>query len=102
VDLLCGEVIEEADNDHPCRYRHVDPRFADLAARGERTHCSDPTSHHLWLSERDTERASAVMLCDHCPVLNVCRDAAELRQETWGVWGGRDFSRRPGRKKIET
>jgi hypothetical protein len=25
-----------------------------------------------------------------CLVLTVCRDTAELRQETWGVWGGRD------------
>jgi hypothetical protein len=41
----------------------------------------------------------AIMLCDHCPVLTVCRDTAELRQETWGVWGGKDFSRRPGRAK---
>jgi hypothetical protein len=38
-----------------------------LAARGQRTHCSDPTSHHLWLSEYEAERAVAVMLCDHCP-----------------------------------
>jgi hypothetical protein len=57
----------------------------NMAARGERTHCSDPTSHHLWTSEHDAERAVAVMLCDHCPILTVCRDTAELRQETWGV-----------------
>jgi hypothetical protein len=72
----------------------------NLAARGERTRCSDPTSHHLWLSEHEAERAIAVLQCDHCPVLAVCRDTAELRQETWGVWGGKDFSRRPGRKKA--
>ena len=70
-----------------------------LAERGERTHCSDPTTGHLWLSEHEGERAIAVMLCDHCPVLNICRDTAQLRQETWGVWGGKDFSRRPGRAK---
>jgi Transcription factor WhiB len=73
-----------------------------LAELGLRTHCSDPASHHLWLSERDAERATAVMLCDHCPILTVCRDTAEQRQETWGVWGGKDFSRRPGRKKVTT
>jgi hypothetical protein len=60
-----------------------------LAARGERAHCSDPTSHHLWLSEHEAERAIAVMLCDHCPVLTVCRDTAKQRDERWGVWGGR-------------
>src|SRR3954449_6582453 len=32
----------------------------DMAARGERTHCLDPTSYRLWLSEHDTERATAV------------------------------------------
>jgi hypothetical protein len=68
-----------------------------LAATGERTHCSDPTSHHLWLSEHDHERATAVMLCDHCPVLTVCRETAELRDERLGVWGGRDLTRRPGK-----
>jgi hypothetical protein len=72
----------------------------NLAAQGLRTHCSDPTTHRYWLSERESERATAVLLCDHCPILNVCRSTAELRQETWGVWGGKDFSRRPGRKKA--
>jgi hypothetical protein len=55
----------------------------NMAARGERGHCSDPTSHHLWLSEHESERAIAILLCDHCPVLTVCRDTADLRQETW-------------------
>jgi hypothetical protein len=27
----------------------------NMAARGERTHCSDPTTHHLWLSEHEGE-----------------------------------------------
>ena len=61
-----------------------------MAARGERTHCSDPAIHYLWLSEHDNERVVAVMLCDHCPVLQVCRDTAEQRDERWGVWGGVD------------
>ena len=71
-----------------------------MAARGERTHCSDPAIHYLWLSEHDNERVVAVMLCDHCPVLQVCRDTAEQRDERWGVWGGKDRSIRPGRKKA--
>jgi hypothetical protein len=72
----------------------------NLAARGERTHCSDPTTHHLWLSESESERAIAVTLCDHCPVLTVCRDTAEQRDERRGVSGGVDRSIRPGRKKA--
>jgi len=69
-----------------------------LAEQGLRTHCSDPTSHHLGLSEHEAERAVAVMLCDHCPVLNACRDTAEARDEQWGVWGAVDMTRRPGRQ----
>ena len=72
----------------------------DMAARGERTHCSDPATHHLWLSEDQRDRDIAVMMCTHCPVLTVCRDTAELRDERWGVWGGIDRSVRPGRKKA--
>jgi hypothetical protein len=52
-----------------------------LADQGLRTHCSDPASHHLWLSERDAERAVAVLLCDHCPIITICRDTAEQRDE---------------------
>jgi hypothetical protein len=69
----------------------------NMAARGERSHCSDPTSHHLWLGDHEAERQVAVMLCDHCPVLTVCRDTAETRGERWGAWGRKDFSRGPGR-----
>jgi hypothetical protein len=72
-----------------------------MASRGERTHCSDPATHHLWCSEHDGERAVAIKLCDHCPVEDVCRETAELRGETWGVWGAKDFSVRPGRKKAQ-
>ena len=72
----------------------------DMAARGERTHCSDSASKHLWLSEHDGERKVAALLCRHCPVETVCRDTAEQRDERWGVWGGVDRSVRPGRKKA--
>jgi hypothetical protein len=73
----------------------------NMAARGQRTHCSDPATHHLWLSEHDNERATAVLLCDQCPVLTICGQTAELRDERWGEWGGVDRSVRPGRKKTD-
>ena len=66
-----------------------------LAERGERTHCSDPATHHLWLSEHEGERAVAVMLCRHCPVLTVCRDTAEVRQETWACGAARTSAADP-------
>jgi hypothetical protein len=68
-----------------------------LAARGQRTHCSDPELHNYWLSENPTHRAVAATLCTGCPVLDPCRDTAELHGERFGVFGGKDFTRRPGK-----
>jgi threonine aldolase len=50
-----------------------------------------------WLSEHDAERQVAQLLYDHCPVLRECHDVGTF--QTWGVYGARDFSRRPGTKK---
>ena len=74
----------------------------NMAARGERTHCTNPTTHHSWLSEQEADRAVAVKLCRHCPVIVECGQAAEDRDERWGVWGGRDRSVRPGRPKNQS
>jgi hypothetical protein len=72
----------------------------DMAARGERSHCSDSASHHLWLSESPTDRRLAVTLCRHCPVEAECLAAATANQERFGVFGGKDFTRPPGKKKT--
>ena len=40
-----------------------------IAAKGERTHCSDSETHHLWLSEHEPERAEAAKLCRGCPAI---------------------------------
>jgi len=69
--------------------------LVDLAAVGQRPHCSDPGTRDLWLSEHDGERAQAALLCHGCPVFAPCGTAAAARQETWGRWAGRDFSRKP-------
>jgi hypothetical protein len=67
----------------------------NLAARGLRTHCSDPGTSDLWLSDHPGERREAVKLCRGCPVLLECRTAADARDERWHVWGGRDYTRKP-------
>jgi hypothetical protein len=67
-----------------------------IAAKDERTHCSDPATHHLWQSDRDAERAEAVKLCRGCPVILECRQAADARDERWHVWGGLDPVRTTG------
>jgi hypothetical protein len=73
----------------------------NLAAVGQRTHCSDPTTHDLWLSESESERAVAAGLCRRCPVILECREVGKY--QSWGVFGGCDFTRRnkPGpRPKV--
>jgi hypothetical protein len=69
-----------------------------LAARGLRTHCSDPEFHHYWSSELEKERRLTVRWCAGCPVLEPCGDAAAAVGERWGVWGGVD--RTPRQYKI--
>jgi hypothetical protein len=69
-----------------------------LAAAGDRPRCSDPITRELWTAEHAAHRAIAVKWCKRCPVLVLCRQAAEERNEQFGVWGGVDRSIRPGRK----
>ena len=58
----------------------------ELGARGLRTHCSDPGSRYLWLSDNVQERREAERLCRGCPVLVPCGAAATARRERFGVW----------------
>jgi hypothetical protein len=48
----------------------------NIAARGERTHCSDPELHGYWLSENPTQRAVAATLC--AVMLSGCRGVHPL------------------------
>jgi hypothetical protein len=63
------------------------------AANGLRAHCSDVATHHYWLSEFENERKLAMRACRGCPVFIECGAAAKANRETWGVWGGKDFSK---------
>jgi Transcription factor WhiB len=75
--------------------------LVDLADQGLRTLCSDPASHHLWLSAEVTERRIAVELCRGRPVIRPCAATAEARRERFGVWGGVDRSPRPKTAKAD-
>jgi Transcription factor WhiB len=71
-----------------------------MAQRNERPRCSDPVDHARWTSEHPADRAIAALWCTGCEVLQLCGDAAAEREEVWGVYGPRDFSIRPGRRKA--
>jgi hypothetical protein len=69
-----------------------------LASQGLRTNCSEPETHHYWLSDWPAERELAVRACHGCPVITECGEAATANDERHGVWGGVDRSR-PARAK---
>jgi hypothetical protein len=69
-----------------------------MAANGERPRCADPVDHDLWTSESEVDRAMAARWCTGCVVLDLCAAVAVEEDHRWGIWGGRDFTRRPGRK----
>jgi Transcription factor WhiB len=74
----------------------------EAAASGLRPHCSDVGTGGLWLSDHEAERAEAAKLCVGCPVIEPCGQAATARRERFGVWGGVDVTRPPGRKATRS
>jgi hypothetical protein len=62
----------------------LDRALLNLAARGLRTHCSDPATHGLWLSESVAKRRETTKLCQGCPVLRECGAAAQARVKVSG------------------
>jgi hypothetical protein len=76
-------------------------RLLTMAQRGDRVRCSDPIDHARWTSDSDRDRAIAALWCGGCELLQLCGDAAAERGEVWSVFGGKDFSRRPGRAKTK-
>ena len=61
-----------------------------------RVPCRVPGHGAAWTSEAHEERADAAEACQACPILDPCRAAG--RFEPFGTWGGRDRTRRPGKK----
>jgi len=61
--------------------------LADLADRGQATPCHGADE---WTSDHADDRAYAAALCRPCPVLALCRQAADELKATRHVWAGTD------------
>jgi Transcription factor WhiB len=72
----------------------------NAASRGDKIPCGEYSIAYLFLSESEQERKLAAVACHSCPVFNPCGEAADANQEVFGVRAGRDYTRRPGRKKV--
>ena len=46
----------------------------------------------LFFSEQLDDIARAKAFCRACPVREACLEAAKVRREPWGVWGGELFA----------
>lgn len=71
-----------------------DQLLADLVVRGSRPVCAGRTE---WLSEDPDDRAEAAAACGYCPIRLPCQQLAQVERPTFGVWGGADWTRPPGR-----
>jgi len=67
-----------------------------LTEQGVRTPCQGADE---WTSDAADDRAYAAALCRRCPVLALCRQAADELKATYHVWGGTDRTVTPTRPK---
>lgn len=68
-------------------------RLDVLADAGTPTPCTGQPDGP-WLSEDPEVRAVAATWCEQCPLIVECDDAARELRVTFGVWAGRDRTRR--------
>lgn len=72
-----------------------------MAERGERPRCGEWGEDGPWLSEDPRMRALAARWCAGCPVLAECDRAGVEAKHKFGVWGGKDRTRRARKPKAE-
>jgi hypothetical protein len=65
----------------------------DVSGRGDAVPC-EGVDGEAWVSESPSERRRAARLCGACPVLIQCGEAATETRESWGVWAGKDGTRK--------
>jgi Transcription factor WhiB len=66
------------------------------AAQGVRPRCGDYETSHLWLSDHDSERKQAALMCRSCVVWAECDEVGQ--HQPFGTWAGVDRTRAPGKK----
>jgi hypothetical protein len=67
------------------------------ACRGDKIPCGDYSIAHLFTAEDEQSRRLATRLCSSCAVIAECGEVGN--HSNFGVYGGRDVTVRPGRKK---
>lgn len=65
--------------------------LADLTATTPGLPCRT-TDPELWFSNYPRDRRTAASHCTPCPLRAACQSYAFETQQSWGVWGGVDFT----------
>ena len=66
----------------------------DLAAHKQRTPCQGD-DRDAWTSDDSNDLAWAADVCrNSCPLIQMCRAAANETEVEWGAWGGQIYSRK--------
>ena len=95
MTVTATRVIFAGSNRGAVERERLTRALRSLACRCLRAHCWDPRTQHWWLSELEDERAKAARRCWGGPVLVECGRAATARRERVGVWGQKDYTRKP-------
>lgn len=73
----------------------------DATDRGSVLPCWDHSDGNPWLSDDHDQRAAAAELCGSCPLTRECTTYATDIRATFGVFGGHDFTQRPGKRRVD-
>lgn len=65
-----------------------------MADNGQRPRCGDWNDGNPWLADDPGLRAMAARWCEGCPIVEPCAQAAKEMKASFGVWGGRDVTKR--------
>ena len=65
-----------------------------MADEGQRPRCGDWSEDSPWLSDEPGLRAMAARWCAGCQIVDECAQAGGEFKSTFGVWGGRDVTKR--------
>lgn len=82
--------------------RALTAALVKAAAQGIRPRCGDWRDNNPWLSDDARLRLIAARWCGDCPLIVECGAAAKENKESFGVWGGKDRTRRPSNTTTPT
>lgn len=81
---------------HEAALLALDAALRDAVEAGQPIPCRTVDGPSRWISDRHEDRREAAEQCAGCPVLDACAEVGQ--HEPFGTWGGRDRTRRPGKK----